>query len=32
MPSEKDKILRFIQYVKSNKIPYIINTDTESLI
>ena len=32
MPSEKDKILKFIQYVRSNKISYIINTDIESLI
>ena len=31
MPSEKDKILQFNQYMKSNKIPYIIYADIESL-
>ena len=32
MPSEKDNILEFNQYMKSDKIPYIIYTDIESLI
>ena len=32
MPSEKDKILEFNQYMKSNKMPYIIYVDIESLI
>ena len=32
MPSEKDKILKFNQYIKSDKIPYIIYADIESLI
>ena len=32
MPSEKDKILKFNQYMKSDKIPYIIYADIESLI
>ena len=32
MPSEKDKILEFKQYMKSDKMPYIIYADTESLI
>ena len=32
MPSEKDNILEFNQYMKSNKIPYIIYAGTESLI
>ena len=32
MPSEKDKILEFKQYVKSDKMPYIIYADIESLI
>ena len=31
MPSEKDKILEFNQYM-SDKIPYIIYADTEFLI
>ena len=31
MPSEKDKILEFKQYMKSNKMPYIIYADLESL-
>ena len=31
-PSEKDKILKFNQYMKSDKIPYIIYADIESLI
>ena len=32
MQSEKDKILEFSQYMKSDKMPYIIYTDIESLI
>ena len=32
MTSEKDKILEFKQYMKSDKMPYIIYTDIESLI
>ena len=32
MPSKKDKMLQFKQYKKSNKMPYIIYTDLESLI
>ena len=32
MPSEKDNILEFKQYVKSDKMPYIIYAETESLI
>ena len=32
MPSEKDKILEFNQYMKTDKIPYIINADIESLM
>ena len=32
MPSEKDKILEFNQYMKSDKMPYIIYTGIESLI
>ena len=32
MPSKKDKMLEFKQYKKSNKMPYIIYTDLESLI
>ena len=32
MPSEKDKILEFNQYMKSDKMSYIIYADTESLI
>ena len=31
-PSEKDKILEFKQHMKSNKMPYIIYADIESLI
>ena len=31
MPSEKDNILEFNQYTKSNKISYIIYADIESL-
>ena len=32
MPSQKDNILRFNQYMKSDKMPYIIYADLESLI
>ena len=32
MPSEKDKILEFNQYMKSDKMPYNIYADMESLI
>ena len=32
MPSEKDNILEFNKYMKSDKMPYIIYSDTESLI
>ena len=32
MQSEKDNILEFNQYVKSDKTPYIIYVDVESLI
>ena len=32
VPSGKDKILEFNQYMKSNKMPYIIYADMESLI
>ena len=32
MPSEKDKKLEFNQYMKSDKMPYVIYTDIESLI
>ena len=32
MPSEKDNILKFNQYSKSDKMPYIIYADMESLI
>ena len=32
MPSEKDNILKFNQYMKSDKIPYIIYADIEYLI
>ena len=31
MPSENTKILEFNQYQKSNKTPFIINADRESL-
>ena len=31
MPSEKDDILEFNQYMKSDKIPCIIYADIESL-
>ena len=32
MPSEKDNILGFNQYMKPDKMPYIIYADMESLI
>ena len=32
MPSEKDNILEFDQYMKSDKISYIIYADIDSLI
>ena len=32
MPSEKDKILEFNQYMKSDKMPHIIYAEIESLI
>ena len=32
MPSEKDRVLEFNQYMKSDKMPYIIYADLESLI
>ena len=32
MPSEKDNILVFNQFMKSDKMPYIIYADVESLI
>ena len=32
MPSEKDNILEFNQYMKSDKMPYITYADIESLI
>ena len=32
MPSEKDNILEFNQYMKPDKMPYIIYTDIESFI
>ena len=32
MPSEKNKILEFNQHMKSDKMPYIIYADIESLI
>ena len=32
MPSEKDNILEFNQYIKSDKMPYIIYADIESFI
>ena len=32
MPSEKDKILKFNQYLKSDEMPYIIYADLRSLI
>ena len=32
MPPEKNNILEFNQYMKSDKMPYIINAQIESLI
>ena len=32
IPSEKDKILEFNQFMKSDKMPHIIYADIESLI
>ena len=32
MPSEKDNILEFNQYIRSDKMPYIVYADIESLI
>ena len=32
MPSEKDNILELIQYMKSDKMPYIVYADIESFI
>ena len=32
MPSEKDNILEFNQYMNSDKVPYIIYADMDSLI
>ena len=32
MPTEKNQILKFNQYMKSDKMPYIIYADLESLI
>ena len=32
MPSEKDNILEFNQFMKSDKMPFIIYADIESLI
>ena len=32
MPSERNKVLKFNQYMKSDKMPYIIYADLESLI
>ena len=32
MSSEKDNILKFNQYIKSDKMPYITYADVESLI
>ena len=32
MPTEKNKILKFNQYMKLDKIPYIIYADLESLM
>ena len=31
MPSEKDNILKFNQYMKFDKMPYVIYADLESL-
>ena len=32
MPSQKNEMLEFKQYMKSNTVPYIIDTDLELLI
>ena len=32
MPSENDNVLEFNQYMKSDKMPYIIYADIESLV
>ena len=32
VPSEKGNILRFLQYMNLDKMPYIFNVDIESLI
>ena len=32
MPSENDNILEFNQYIRSDKMPYIVYADIESLI
>ena len=32
MPSKKDKMVEFSQYIKSDKMPYTIYADIESLI
>ena len=32
MPSEKNKILKFNEHIKSDKMSYIISADIESLI
>ena len=32
MPTEKDNILKFNQYIRSAKMPYIIYVDIKSLI
>ena len=32
MPSQKNEMLEFKQYMKSNIVPYIIDTDLELLI
>ena len=32
MPSERNKVLKFNQYMKSDKMPYIIYADLESFI
>ena len=32
MPSEKDNILEFNPYIRSDKMPYIVYADIESLI
>ena len=32
MPSKTNEILKFNQYIKSDKMPYIIYADIESLV